>query len=98
MNPSRRKSLRTPTRKKRNYEDREENESVRVLANKRKSLRLQHSMSLHIPLEDLENSDVHMNCYLDLPQQAFSLTYLEVDHTQNPDTLEALEGNITFVC
>uniref|UniRef100_A0A1B6G8E8 Centromere protein L n=1 Tax=Cuerna arida TaxID=1464854 RepID=A0A1B6G8E8_9HEMI len=74
------------TRRKRSLED-----GSRTAMRKRKSLRLQHSVSLHIPMEELDTTANRMNCYIDLPQQVFSLTYLDENATQNPESLNCLE-------
>ncbi|KAG8267861.1 hypothetical protein J6590_041778 [Homalodisca vitripennis] len=74
------------TRRKRSLED-----GGRTAMRKRKSLRLQHSVSLHIPMEELDTTANRMNCYIDLPQQVFSLTYLDDNATQNPESLNSLE-------
>ncbi|XP_054284995.1 uncharacterized protein LOC129001650 [Macrosteles quadrilineatus] len=66
------------------------NNSKMVSARKRKSLLLQHSLSLHIPMEDISQCS-EINCFVNLPDQVFSLTYLTENDTLNPESLNMLE-------
>lgn len=79
------------------YRRRSEEDQSMALARRKISLRLQHSISLHVPMEELDGTAHHMNCYIDLGHKKFSLTYLEENDTQNPDSLQVLEGELLSV-
>jgi len=66
-----------------------ENDRRKSVVARSKSLRLQHSISLHIPIDDLSYSN--LNCFIDLPKQFFNLTYIDENDTQNPDSLASLQ-------
>lgn len=87
--------MKTLLRNRTPHKRRSDDDQNMALATRRKSLRLQHSMSFLIPMEDLDGTAGianHMNFYFDLGHQKFSLTYLEENDTQNPDSLQVLEG------
>uniref|UniRef100_A0A1B6L7Y6 Centromere protein L n=1 Tax=Graphocephala atropunctata TaxID=36148 RepID=A0A1B6L7Y6_9HEMI len=87
MDSSQNKSQTRGTRRKRSIEE----GSRATGMHKRRSLRLQYSISLNIPMEDLDRTANRLNCYIEMPRQVFSLTYLDADATQNPESLNCLE-------